>query len=159
MVTIRAIASPDDVATARALFYEYAASVSVDLCFQSFDAELAGLPGAYAPPAGVLLLAESAGRAIGCVALRPFDPPSVAEMKRLYVRPAGRGLGAGKALTEAVLTAARRAGYDRVRLDTLPEMADAQALYRKLGFLTIAPYRHNPEPGTVFMEFTLASAR
>lgn len=158
-MTIRATASPDDVATARALFVEYAASVSVDLCFQDFETELAELPGAYAPPAGGLLFAEHEGQVVGCVALRPLDPPSVAEMKRLYVRPPGRGQGAGRALTEAVLTLARRIGYDRVRLDTLPEMQDAQALYRRMGFRKIAPYRHNPTPGTVFMEFDLATGR
>lgn len=155
MATIRSSVLPEDLAVARALFVEYAASLSVDLSFQDFETELTTLPGAYAPPAGALLLAELAGDVVGCVALRPLDPPSVAELKRLYVRPAGRGAGAGRALTKAVLEHARRAGYERVRLDTLPFMREAQALYRALGFVDIPPYRHNPVPGTSFMALDL----
>lgn len=159
VVAIRASASPADVAAARGLFIEYAASLSVDLSFQDFESELATLPGEYVPPAGALLLAEWASEVVGCVALRPLDPPSVAELKRLYVRPEGRGKGAGRALTEAILELARRARYDCVRLDTLPAMREAQALYRHLGFREIPPYRHNPVPGTVFMELDLRSSR
>ena len=156
-VTIRASVSPEDVTEARALFLEYAASLGVDLSFQDFETELATLPGAYVPPTGALLLAERAGLVIGCVALRPLDPPAVAELKRLYVRPAGRGTGAGRALTQAILERARQAGYERVRLDTLPDMRKAQDLYRALGFVGISPYRHSPVPGTVFMELDLGS--
>jgi GNAT superfamily N-acetyltransferase len=155
MVTIRSLAGPADVATAKALFTEYAASLGVDLGFQAFDTELAGLPGAYVPPAGALFLAEQAGQVVGCVALRPLEPPLVAELKRLYVRPGARGQGAGATLTNAILGWAREAGYVRVRLDTLPSMGQAQVLYRQLGFREIPAYRHNPVPGTVFMELDL----
>ena len=139
----------------RELFQEYAGSLDVDLCFQGFAAELAGLPGAYLAPGGALLLARDAGQVLGCVALRPLEAPAIAELKRLYVRPNGRGRGAGLALTEAALTRARASGYRRVRLDTLPAMGEAQALYRKLGFVDIAPYRHNPIPGARYMELRL----
>jgi len=155
MVTIRPLAGPTDVANAKALFAEYAASLGIDLAFQAFDAELASLPGAYVPPAGTLLLAEQTGEVVGCVALRSLEPPFVAELKRLYVRPGARGRGAGATLTKAILAWARAAGYERVRLDTLPSMGQAQALYRQLGFREIAAYRHNPVPGTVFMELDL----
>ena len=159
MVTIRPLAGSTDVAIAKTLFAEYAASLGIDLTFQAFDAELAGLPGAYLPPAGTLFLAEQTGEVVGCVALRPLEPPLVAELKRLYVRPAARGQGAGAALTKAILAWARAAGYERVRLDTLPSMRRAQALYRQLGFQEVAAYRHNPVPGTVFMEADLRTPR
>lgn len=154
-MTIRAIASPTDLAAVRDLFQEYAASLETDLSFQDFGAELKSLPGAYQPPAGALLIAEVAGHVLGCVALRPLEPPVVGEIKRLFVRPAGRGQGLGSALVTAILECARRAGYRCVRLDTLPSMATAQALYRRLGFREIAPYRHNPIPGSRFMELDL----
>jgi len=157
MVTIRSTAWPEDLTTARALFVEYAASVGDDLCFQDFEKELAGLPGAYQAPAGALLLAEREGEAVGCVALRPFEPPAIAEMKRLYVRRTARGEGAGRTLVAAILDAARRAGYERVRLDTLPVMKAAQSLYRALGFVEIPAYRKYPVPGTIFMEIDLSA--
>jgi ribosomal protein S18 acetylase RimI-like enzyme len=156
MLAIRPIDSPADLATARSLFREYADSIGVDLCFQDFETELATLPGAYRPPRGALLLAERRGEAAGCVALRPLEPPAVAELKRLYVRPSARGAGLGAALTEAALETARAAGYARIRLDTLPTMAAAQALYRRLGFREVAPYRLNPIPGALYMERDLA---
>ena len=155
MFAIRPVDSPADLATARMLFREYADSIGVDLCFQDFETELATLPGAYRPPRGALLLAEGGGDAAGCVALRPLEPPAVAELKRLYVRPGARGAGLGAALTEAALESARAAGYVRIRLDTLPTMAAAQALYRRLGFHEIAPYRANPIPGALYMECEL----
>jgi len=154
---IRPMSSEADLAAVRELFVEYSGTLGVDLCFQDFDAELRGLPGAYVPPGGALLVAEAAGHVLGCVCLRPLEPPTVAEMKRLFVRPAGRGQGLGAALTRAVLQCARDAGYRRVRIDTLPSMQEAQALYRGLGFREIAAYRHNPVPGSLFMELELGA--
>jgi putative acetyltransferase len=144
-----------EIELARTMFEEYAAALGVDLCFQDFAAELAGLPGAYTPPRGALLLAQESGEYLGCVALRPLQPPDVAELKRLYVRPPGRGRGAGLKLTEAALARARAAGYRCVRLDTLADMHEAQGLYRKLGFVEIAAYRYNPIPGARYMELRL----
>jgi ribosomal protein S18 acetylase RimI-like enzyme len=148
---IRPVSGAEDVALARELIREYGLATNIDLEFQGFEAELAGLPGDYAPPGGLLLLAFVDGRPAGCAALRPF-PPGVAEMKRLYVRPSFRGLGLGERLAEAIIAEARLAGYARLRLDTLPDMTAAIALYRRLGFHPIPPYRPNPVPGAMFFE-------
>lgn len=139
---------------ARTLFEEYAASLGIDLCFQGFDEELAGLPGNYAPPAGRLLLAMQSDTAAGCVALRRLER-EVCEMKRLYVRPAFQGLGVGRMLVERVILEAGNAGYRRMRLDTLPTMTSARALYRKIGFREIAPYTSNPVDGVAYLELDL----
>jgi putative acetyltransferase len=147
--------SAAELAAVRALVAEYQVSLGVDLEFQGFSAELAGLPGAYAPPRGALLLATIDGAAMGCVALRPIDDAQC-EMKRLYVRPAGRGFGLGRALAERAIAHARAAGFRRMLLDTLPTMADAQALYRRLGFVDVPPYRDNPIAGTRFLALDLA---
>jgi ribosomal protein S18 acetylase RimI-like enzyme len=148
---VREASGADDVALARRLFREYVDALGIDLGFQDFESELAGLPGDYAPPAGRLLLAFVDGQPAGCAALRP-SAPGVAEMKRLYVRPGFRGHALGRHLAEAVIAHARQAGYARLRLDTLPGMEAAIALYRALGFRPIPPYRPNPVPGAMFFE-------
>ena len=151
MVEIRAADSKSDWVTARELFEEYAASLGFDLSFQDFDREVASLPGDYASPRGVVLLALDGSAAAGCIALRPLAAETC-EMKRLYVRPSHRGTGLGKRLAEAILAEARALGYRRMRLDTVPGMEAAIALYRALGFRDIEPYRANPIPGALFME-------
>ncbi|MDB5940657.1 MAG: family N-acetyltransferase [Ramlibacter sp.] len=142
----------------RDIFREYAKGLRVDLCFQDFESELAGLPGEYAPPRGTLLLAMVDGQLAGCCALRPMDAadyPNAAEMKRLYVRRRFRGLGLGRMLAEAALDAARQGGYSSVLLDTLDEMEAARALYEDLGFQEIPPYYHNPIPGAHYLKADL----
>ena len=144
----------EDVAAVRGLFLEYREALGVDLCFQGFDDELDGLPGDYAPPRGRLLLARASGEAVACVALRPLGT-GTCEMKRLYVRPSQRGAGLGRALAEAVIDEARRAGYERMRLDTLPSMTEAAVLYEGLGFRDIEPYYDNPVAGARFLQLEL----
>jgi putative acetyltransferase len=149
--------TPEQVAAVRDLFLEYARSLNFSLCFQSFDQELASLPGEYAPPRGRLLLAVFNGHCAGCVALHPIEE-AVCEMKRLYVRPQFRGHKIGRRLAEAVIAEARAAGYGRMRLDTVaPVMREAVQLYRELGFYEIGAYRPNPQAGTLYMELALTS--
>ena len=176
MLRITPAETKEAVKQASELFREYAASLGVNLSFQDFDRELATLPGEYAPPTGRLFLAlvdvtdhlAGSGReqprvvssasfpsaVSGCIALRKFAD-EICEMKRLYVRPQYRGHGAGRALADAVIQAAREIGYRHMRLDTLPQLTQAQALYCALGFREIPPYRHNPVPGTRYFELAL----
>jgi len=154
-LALRQAESPIQIAQARELYLEYADSLGFSLCFQSFDQELASLPGDYAPPLGRLLLAEYRGQLAGCVALHKLDP-EVCEMKRLYLRPQLRGRGVGRALAEAVIAEAWVIGYRKMRLDTVePVMPNAVALYRRLGFREIDPYRANPIAGALYMELVL----
>jgi len=148
----------DQLTTVRTLFQEYAGSLETDLCFQGFDRELRELPGEYAPPRGRLFLATDGDQAAGCIALRPIED-AVCEMKRLYVRGAWRGQGLGRRLAVAAIDEARRIGYERMWLDTLPSMKGAIRLYLSLGFRDIGPYRVNPVPGARFMELDLTEAR
>ncbi|WP_051329262.1 GNAT family N-acetyltransferase [Geminicoccus roseus] len=153
---IVAVRTPGELAAAVDLFRAYAASLDVDLAYQGFEAEMRSMPGKYAPPEGELLLARhSDGVPAGCVALRPIAPDGCCEMKRLYVAPEGRGMGLGVRLVEAILGKARRIGYREMRLDTLPSMAGAQALYRRLGFEIVEPYYDTPVAGTIFMRRSL----
>jgi putative acetyltransferase len=147
--------SAAQIAQARELFLEYAQSLGFSLCFQNFDKELEGLPGHYAPPEGRLLLAEYEDQLAGCVAMRALEP-GVCEMKRLYLRPQFRGKGRGRALADRIIAEARHIGYQRMRLDTVePVMKDAVAMYRKLGFKEISPYRSNPIAGAMYMQLEL----
>lgn len=149
---ITAVRTAADLEATITLFRSYAASLDVDLAYQDFEGEMAAMPGKYAPPAGELLLARDAdGWAVGCVGLRPLDASGCCEMKRLYVCPEGRGSGLGKGLVDALVEVAERIGYREMRLDTLPSMAGAQALYRKLGFEVVEPYYDTPVAGTLFM--------
>lgn len=140
-----------DVAAVRALMAAYAAWLGLDLMYQGFEGELAGLPGAYAPPAGALLLARDGdGRPVGCVGLRRLAADGCCEMKRLYVAPEARGCGLGRALVTAILSEAARIGYCEMRLDSLPVLEDATRLYRRLGFQPIPPYYETPVVATLF---------
>src|SRR3954462_12894983 len=150
-----AAAEARDIDEIADLFRAYETHIGVDLSYQGFADELATLPGKYAPPRGQLLIARNAdGVAIGCVALRPIDAPGCCEMKRLFVSAKGRGLGLGRALAEAVIAEAKKLGYADLRLDTLPSMHEAIALYRKLGFAPTAPY-YAAREGTLFMALSL----
>lgn len=149
--------TPEFADRIRVLFREYAAGLGHDLCFQSFDRELAELPGRYAPPKGVLLIAVDAKRDAGCVGLRDLGA-GVCEMKRLYVRPEYRRSGLGRRLCEELIGRARLAGYRAMRLDTLASMTAALTLYRGLGFRPIPAYYDNPIPGAVYLELGLANA-
>lgn len=155
--------SPADVATARGLMIEYRDSISTPLCFQGFDAEMATLPGRYAPPTGIILLAIEAasGSPAGCIALREIDAAPfgrVCEMKRLYVAPGFRKFGLGRLLAEMLLIRAGNLGYAAMRLDTDADMLPAQRLYESLGFRPTAKYNNDPIPGTLFYEIRLDGA-
>ena len=143
-----------DLSLVRELFTEYGESLAIDLSFQDFERELATLPGDYDP----ILIATWNGEPAGCVALRPIDD-RICEMKRLYVRPPFRSLKTGRALAAALIDEARKRGFDRMRLDTLPSMTAAMRLYESLGFRDIAPYRFNPVEGTRYLELVIPKPR
>lgn len=145
---------PDDADDVRSILVEYAQSLGFELCFQGFQAELDCLPGRYAPPSGRLLIARSPSDLAGVIALRDLGSGSC-EMKRLYIRPAHRGRGLGRLLCESLIAEARRIGYRSMKLDTVPQMHNAQRLYERLGFRDIPPYCENPVPDARFMELTL----
>lgn len=153
---IIAAVTPEQLRSVRDLFREYARSLGVDLAFQGFEAELAGLPGKYGPPEGALLLAVDGCAACGCVALRPLSP-GVCEMKRLYVRPEFRGRGLGSALTKRILQEGAGRGYAVMRLDTLSGLTDAIRLYERLGFRRTGAYYDNPLPAVSYWEIDLNS--
>ena len=158
VITIDPAEGPDDMAEIRTLFLEYADFLDFSLCFQDFEQELADLPGFYAPPAGRLWLARVDGAVAGCVGLRPYGDGKC-EMKRLYLRPPARGLGLGRRLAELTVTVAEEIGYPIMRLDTVPKLATAIALYRDMGFVEVV----EPEPegapdGLLVFEKTLRSA-
>ncbi len=156
MLKIFSAGTREYIGLAKTLFVEYADSLGFDLAFQDFEEEIANLPGDYASPAGCLLLAKYKDQPAGCVALRKLSD-GICEMKRLYVRPQFRGLGIGRKLAEAIISEARRIGYNCMRLDTIPSMEAARALYVSLGFREIDPYRYNPIEDAVFMELLLVS--
>lgn len=153
-LTIMHATTLDDAEIARGLFIEYAASLGVDLCFQDFERELKELPGEYSEPEGCILLAFLDSALVGCVALRRLTS-DVCEMKRMYVRPAFRGKGFGRMLAQEIIAEARRRGYKKMKLDSLPAMTEAQALYRSIGFKEIGGYRLNPIQGAMFLELQL----
>ncbi len=158
MISLQTPSTPQDLDAVRRIFLAYAQSLSLDLGFQDFEAELQLLPGDYAPPRGALLLARVDGQVAGCCALRPLDNVDYAnasEMKRLFVEPAFRRLGLGRLLAEAILDAARLADYSCVLLDTLSEMETARALYEDLGFAEVPPYYHNPHAGAHYLKVDL----
>lgn len=158
VIRIVQVGSATEIAAARELFQEYVFWLGLDLSFQNFDAEVAGLPGEYSPPNGALLLALDGAAVLGCVGVRPTDSDGTAELKRLYVRPIARGRQIGRALTGRAIALAREAGYRQIRLDTLPVMSSAQVLYEALGFREIEPYRFNPVPGARYLELDLGHA-
>jgi putative acetyltransferase len=148
--------TPEQIEQVRVLFSEYRAQLPVEYCFRSFDDEVAGLPGDYSPPRGLLLLATVVGQPVGCIGLRPFPHEGTCEMKRLYVRPAFRGGKLGRELGERLLDEARRLGYSSMRLDSYGSLMQAAVgLYRKLGFREVGPEPLQPVQGLIYMEMSL----
>ena len=148
-----------DIAAVRALFKSYGQWLGMDLMYQGFEGELASLPGKYAPPRGELLVArDGGGTPVGCVGLRPLDAEGCCEMKRLYVAPAARGQGLGRALVTAILAEAPRIGYREIMLDSLPVLKEATALYERMGFRPVPPYYDTPVIATLFFSRPLGAA-
>ena len=156
--TLRRVETHDDVAALAGLVREYVDSLPFVLDFQDVDHELGALREEYGPPGGAAILAVLDDEPVGCVALQAFEPPTIAELKRMYVRPSARGTGTGRALAESALDAARQLGYSRVRLDTVAELVEAIRIYEALGFVEIGAYRYNPLPTARFYELALPSA-
>ena len=154
---IKRAQTDNEMAEVRRLFRAYESALGVDLTFQGFDQELASLPGKYAPPTGDLLVGRVQGRILGCVAVRRLED-DICEMKRLYVRPEGRGAGLGRRLAQRIIAVARSLGYASMRLDTLDRLTGAMRLYESLGFRRIDPYYGNPLPGVVYWELDLKPA-
>lgn len=152
--TINRVRTPLDLETISELFLAYAAWLNIDLSFQDFTDELATLPGKYAPPTGEMLLARSTstGEALGCVAVRPLARQGASEMKRLYVTPAGRGIGVGKGLVREIIKIAEEIGYEEMLLDTLAHMTAALGLYKSFGFVECERYYENPNETVVFLK-------
>ena len=162
MLEIVPVYSPEQIEEVRRLFLEYEQNIGVSLCFQDFETEVRDLPGAYAEPAGCLLLAYADNHPAGCGALRPIekgDFPNTAEMKRLFVRPSHRGKGIARRLVLALIDRAVSQGYETIILDTLKSMTEAQALYLNMGFKEIQSYYPNPLEGTRYMKLDLSQAR
>lgn len=157
-MTIKQASTEKEIEAVRRLFREYEAFLDVDLGFQNFDAEFAGLPGKYARPDGELLIGLNGNRILGCVAVRRLDD-GVCEMKRLYVKPEARGTGLGRRLAREIIDIAREMGYSLMRLDTLDRLTQAMHLYETLGFKRTAPYYDNPLQGVVYWELPLVPAK
>lgn len=155
VVNIQPVQTKVEIDLIRHLFREYQTFLDVDLCFQGFEKELAGLPGKYSPPDGELLLGLIDEQAVGCVALRKLED-GICEMKRLYVQPNARGTGLGKKLVVEIISCARQRGYALMRLDTLDTLTEAMSLYRSFGFRQVEPYYDNPLPGAVYWELKLS---
>jgi ribosomal protein S18 acetylase RimI-like enzyme len=154
--------SPEDWQDTRLILRDYAASLDVDLGFQGFDEELETLPGVYAPPGGLMLLALVDGAVAGSGAFRPLpdaDYPNACEMKRLFVRPAFRRFGLGRLLAQALMDRATEAGYSSMLLDTLDDMEAARGLYESLGFVEVPPFYFNPIPGAQYLKAELGGFR
>lgn len=157
VVNIQPVQTKVEIDLIRHLFREYQTFLDVDLCFQGFEKELAGLPGKYSPPDGELLLGLIDEQAVGCVALRKLED-GICEMKRLYVQPNARGTGLGKKLVVEIISCARQRGYALMRLDTLDTLTEAMSLYRSFGFRQVEPYYDNPLPGAVYWELELSES-
>jgi GNAT superfamily N-acetyltransferase len=155
MMMIKQAQTKEEIQEVRSLFREYAAFLDVDLCFQGFEEELAGLPGNYSHPDGDLLIGLDGVKIVGCVAVRRLGD-GICEMKRLFVRPEARGTGLGRRLAQAIIEVARELGYAFMRLDTLDKLTEAMHLYETLGFRRTEPYYYNPLPGVVYWELKLA---
>jgi GNAT superfamily N-acetyltransferase len=154
MLVLREVEKEPLVSISRELFLQYEKEINVNLCFQNFNAEVAGLPGEYSRPSGRLMLIYDDETIQGCVALRKIGQ-EICEMKRLYLKPISRGKGLGRIIVKFLIDEARSIGYHKMRLDTLPQMKEAIALYRSLGFKEINPYRNNPVAGALFFELEI----